>query len=695
MGSGGFTAGPINLPDDGIYRFVLVTGDPESKKVKLRVDLDHPKPSTTDVHESPGSASLSGSITLGDGTWLDETSQLAADESLVELAPGAIAEEVAAELDATLVARHGRWARLRRASGAPLGLAATPEARTRVVALLRDAARHPRVRRAQPNHVRAPLTLPDDPLYAKQWDLPASGFGPAAWGLEDGDPLRAVAVLDTGVVKNHVDLYPRLTSGMDFVSDAWNAGDGDGMDGDPSDPFLTVGTHGTHVSGTVAAVHDNGAGIAGAAREGLVVPVRVLGVLGGTDFDIAQGILYAAGLPNLSGATPPVPVDVINMSLGGPNHSAILDDAVAQAAAAGVVVVAAAGNTNSAKPMYPAAFDQVFAVAATNLLDERAYYSSFGPHVDIAAPGGNTKKDKDSDGDPDGVLSCVATYADGSTWTHKAGTSMAAPHVAAAAFLLRSARPELPRAVVEAYLAAGARDLGDPGLDPLFGHGLLDAYRSLSLLLDEKSGPPELYHGPDVLRFQDSADLLELAVLNLGGGVVQVSAVESDSFWLIPIDQHAVAPGTLRVSANKVGLLKGEYHGTLTLHTNVGEREVPVVMVVGEDGPIVVSRVYVVIYDAISDISVGVIEVTNSNADAFTGLDLPEGTYRVVASTDLDYDGVIGEDHDYTAEFHDDVTGKPKLVLIDGHLTSGVDLEVSGVGGAVDRTARPDAVGAR
>src|SRR5690606_13134981 len=108
------------------------------------------------------------------------------------------------------------------------------------------------------------------------------------------------AVLDTGVRFEHPDLAGRLLPGYDFVAEPWNAGDGGGIDGNPSDEFLSLGTHGTHVIGTIAAGFDNGIGVAGAVPDGKVLPVRVLGVLGGTDFDIAQGVLYAAGLPNAS-----------------------------------------------------------------------------------------------------------------------------------------------------------------------------------------------------------------------------------------------------------------------------------------------------------------------------------------------------------------------------------------------------------
>src|SRR5690606_36227630 len=123
---------------------------------------------------------------------------------------------------------------------------------------------------------------------------------------------------------------------------------------------------------TIAAGFDNGIGVAGAVPDGKDLPVRVLGVLGGTDFDIAQGVLYAAGLPNASGKVPAVKADVINMSLGGPNPSEILHQALKDAVAAGVVVVAAAGNAGTTFPLYPAAYPEVIAVTAIDVLDGMA-----------------------------------------------------------------------------------------------------------------------------------------------------------------------------------------------------------------------------------------------------------------------------------------------------------------------------------
>ncbi|MDV7397665.1 S8 family serine peptidase, partial [Arthrospira platensis SPKY1] len=129
-----------------------------------------------------------------------------------------------------------------------------------------------------------------------------------------------------------------------------NAGDGDGIDPDPSDPGDrgnpdgSSSFHGTHVTGTVAAATNNGIGVAGVAFDARVMPLRVLGQRGGTIYDIIQAVHFAAGLPNDSGTLPTRRADVINLSLGTTAFSANLQGALDQARAAGVVVVAAAGN---------------------------------------------------------------------------------------------------------------------------------------------------------------------------------------------------------------------------------------------------------------------------------------------------------------------------------------------------------------
>lgn len=264
---------------------------------------------------------------------------------------------------------------------------------------------------------------PDDPLYQFQWNFDQIG-AEDAWRTATGKDV-VVAVIDTGVAMENApergitrpkDLDgTRYVPGYDFVDKSDFAWDGHG--------------HGTHVAGTIAQTTDNAYGVAGLAFNAKIMPLRVLNSQGfGQVSDIADAIRFAAD----NGA------DVINMSLGGPLPSLVMSRAIKYANKKGVTVVAAAGNAGKRGPSYPAAYKGVIAVAATQFDQNTTFYSQWGPFVDIAAPGGNTRVDQNGDGRPDGVMQ--QTLKEGKTDEHDfilyMGTSMASPHVAAAAAMV-------------------------------------------------------------------------------------------------------------------------------------------------------------------------------------------------------------------------------------------------------------------
>lgn len=158
------------------------------------------------------------------------------------------------------------------------------------------------------------------------------------------------------------------------------------------------------------------------------MPVRVLGIGGGTSYDVLQGVRYAAGLSNDSGTVPSTAAHIINLSLGGAGFSSVAQDTYTEARNAGVIIIASAGNSDTSTPNYPAAYAGVVSVSAVDKSKEKAWYSNFGATIDVAAPGGDTSTVK-----ADGVYS---TLADDTTGTRQAdyvyyqGTSMAAPHMA-------------------------------------------------------------------------------------------------------------------------------------------------------------------------------------------------------------------------------------------------------------------------
>src|SRR5690606_4857144 len=208
---------------------------------------------------------------------------------------------------------------------------------------------HDDVEWAEPNYIVQPTLIPNDTRYAQQWHYPAINL-PQAWDLSTGNatPEVIVAVIDTGVYLAHPDLAPNLIDGYDFIRDSSTARDGNSIDANPDDPgdsdILGASSwHGTHVAGTVAANSNNGIGVAGVSWGTKIMPLRALGKGGGTTADVAQGILFAAGLPNASGVLPARKADIINLSLGSSQRTDVEESAIAAAIAEGVIIVAAAG----------------------------------------------------------------------------------------------------------------------------------------------------------------------------------------------------------------------------------------------------------------------------------------------------------------------------------------------------------------
>ncbi|MHA7962745.1 S8 family peptidase [Paenibacillus sp. CAU 1782] len=289
------------------------------------------------------------------------------------------------------------------------------------------------------NDERAAKIVPNDALYSQyQWNLPSIAVE-QGWTLSRGDEGVVIAVLDTGVQSSHPDLKGRLLDGTNIV----NTG---------KTPDDDVG-HGTHVAGIIGAAVNNGEGVAGVSWFNKIMPIKVLDSSGaGSTYSVAQGIIWAVD----HGAK------VINMSLGNYAKADFLHDAIKYAYERDVVLIAASGNDNTDRPGYPAAYPEVFAVAATASNDQKASFSNYGDYIDVAAPGD----------------SIASTYP-GSQYAALSGTSMASPHVAALAGLIRSINPELSNEEVMEIMRVSARDLGKAGKDNYFGHGEIDVDKAL------------------------------------------------------------------------------------------------------------------------------------------------------------------------------------------------------------------------
>lgn len=310
---------------------------------------------------------------------------------------------------------------------------------------------------------------------AEQWYLPLMGL-PAAWQRSQGAGV-VVAVVDSGVLSAHPDLQANLLPGWDFVSG----------DPDPADGY----GHGTHVAGLVAARGR----VVGAAPSAKVLPVRALpGASGGSTFDVAQGILWAAGLLNdiscvttaQATATSPVsspsarcnpnPAQVVNLSLGvDGGTSASIEGAVSRAINSGVVVVAATGNSGGGVAS-PASLPGVISVTslAGPSTTYQPWYANTGLGLQLSAYGGDTTQDQNRDRVPDGILSTDLSGGGssplGAGYGLRMGTSMAAPLVSGLAALALSSGT--PASLVRQTLAATATDLGVVGYDLRYGFGL-------------------------------------------------------------------------------------------------------------------------------------------------------------------------------------------------------------------------------
>lgn len=322
---------------------------------------------------------------------------------------------------------------------------------------------------------RVAAAPPNDPLLPSQWHYtdPVGGIHitAPAWKRSKQGRGVTVAVIDTGY-RPHVDLVANIVPGYDMIVDTTVSNDGNGRDADAQDPGDGCGFqsswHGTHVAGTIAAVTNNGIGVAGVAPRAKVQPIRALGCGGGYFSDIEAGIEWASGGTVAGLPANPTPARVINLSLGGiTSCPTTTQTAINNAVARGTVVVVAAGNyAMDASTFAPGNCSGVITVAATTQLGARAYYSNFGTAVEIAGPGGDGAA---------GVLSTLnAGFSSPGADSYAAyiGTSMATPHVAATVALMLARDPSLTPAAVLARLQATARPF--PGSCSGCGAGIVD-----------------------------------------------------------------------------------------------------------------------------------------------------------------------------------------------------------------------------
>lgn len=515
------------------------------------------------------------------------------------------------------------------------------------------------------NYIRKPFsTTPDDASYRYQWHYPFLHL-PQAWDVTTGDSDVVVAVVDTGVLVNHPDLSGKLVQGYDFIRDKDSALDGDGMDNDPDDPGdeaygNSSSFHGTHVAGTIAAASNNQKGVSGIAWSAKIMPLRVLGKKGGTDYDIIQAIRYAAGLDNDSKTIPSKIADVINLSFGGPDYSKAAQKIYQQARDKGCIIVAAAGNESSSARSYPAAHEGILSVSAVDMRKKLASYSNYGTTYDkwiqVAAPGGDTSADVNGDGHSDGILSTGGNDASGSVkygYYFMEGTSMATPHVSGVMALMKSVCPDLSPDDVQALLEGG-EITENIGSDIYFGYGLIDAYLAVTKAQEiDGSGPittstATLVVSPETLNFDPTRSAIDISATNGGSGSLSVSKITTDEPWLTVTASSITSSklGSYTVSINRSGLAPGSHTGAITLSSTANSVTIPVIMQViaaNSDGLNAGLQYLVLVpFDASPNEEFTAIPLlpTNSLYD-FLLSNVEPGLYNLYTGTDNDNDGHI------------------------------------------------------
>jgi len=438
-------------------------------------------------------------------------------------------------------------------------------------------ARLPWVRYAEPNYVYRATGIdgearyPTDPGFGLQWNMRRVA-GPDAWAVTRGSYAVTVAVVDSGIDRGHPEFQGRLAQGYDFIND----------DYDPQDDY----GHGTHVAGILAAAADNGQGISGLAPGVRLLPYKALDAQGNGDSLTLAIAIYAAANAN---------AQIINLSLGGPYPSSPIADAVQYATGEKhALVVAAGGNCAQGGPacsyivngdFYPAAYNNVLAVAASDHFDNWARYSNYRPYIDLAAPGG------------------VASDAIYSTrpggYDYLSGTSMATPLVSAAAALVWSMMPAATADQVAAILRDTADKVGtDPdtgtpyayigGRNDYFGYGRLNAGRAVRW-----AQPPALSTETTVVRFAlggvTSTASQRVELRNPSDQVVvwQASVVQGQSWLSVQPASNTTRydyPSSLTLRAGPSLPANGVYYGLVRVQAvypaGIATVDIPVELVV-------------------------------------------------------------------------------------------------------------------
>jgi serine protease len=423
------------------------------------------------------------------------------------------------------------------------------------VGLVARLAKDPAVVDVSENKWMHALAVANDARRGEMWNLDIIGAN-SAWDVTQGTTSQRIGIVDTGLLRTHEDVGAKGIAGYDFVSndpvdcngdgvaDVLRANDGDDRDPDFTDPGDGFGGpdsfHGTHVAGTIAAQTNNGLGVSGINWNAKLVIARALGRCGGDLADIIDAVTWLAGVQ-----VPGVPsvgankVSVINLSLGSDGACGAAEQSAVDAVnAAGVVFVAAAGNSSSnnfqAPVGSPANCSGVVTVAAHERNRNLTVYSSFGPEVEIVAPGGDV-----SAGEAGGVLSTLGPSS--ATYAFYQGTSMAAPHITGIISLMQSINPTLSRTAITQILQSTGVACGNCG-----GKPAVDAAAAVRAVPPPTSPPPDPVDPPPTTGDdnREENDVAGQEAVIACGARSNLMALAHDQDWFA-VD---AAPGSMTVS---------------------------------------------------------------------------------------------------------------------------------------------------
>jgi len=581
------------------------------------------------------------------------------------------------------------------------------EARYLTVLAAHELAQDQSVNHVSLNYVVEELALPNDPLYKDQkWHYEAIKM-PAAWDLTKGSSDVVVAVIDSGVIR-HPDLVDNLLPGYDFV-ESDPKGDGDGEDADASDPGkfqentnTPRRSHGTHVAGTIAARGNNSVGVTGVSWNTKILPLRVFPAEGGADSATTiKAMKYAAGLLTQK---PSRVASIINMSLGAsvPTCSAAYQEVVNQVRGAGIIIVVSNGNDRKKNidngiddfVKQPANCAGVISVAATEPSGQTSIYSNEGPETDVAAPGGARLGNLSDDIFSTDMFRLGAgdTLAD---YQASGGTSMAAPHVAGVISLMKAIKPSLTPSEFDALLASGSltNDITDcpghpiggttylknckAGKDISSGYGLINAFKAVTAVSAPTAPkpPPRIDVTPGVIDFGTAISQADLYVTLVGEGTATVARSTSGESWLTLSSATQIDSNTLRytVTINRSAVSNGVFSGTVAFRASTATAALNTVNV-----PVYFSKPAVTL---LGDAGIQYAIVVNPKTDKNAGQSLPfrakenlsaysitgvtEGSYYVIAGTDLDNNYFICEEGEICS-IYEVTNGESNQIVVNG-----------------------------